>query len=130
MPIQNVECLKGIGVRMNKNMFLRNGFITLRDSKKKIYVNVNENVYSFGFETNTIYEIPTYQIRFAICIRSGKRILFINKNYISSCHLTSPYRTFYNGLMKEPFKFCYPFDEEVIIETEEGYRLNFRVIEN
>lgn len=34
-------------------------------------------------------------------------------------------RTFYSGLMKEPFKFYYPFDEEVNIQTEDGCQIKF-----
>lgn len=112
--------------------FSKYGFVELCDSHKKIRVMVNDAEYEFDFVTNFIYEIISEQIKFAIAmdVCSKKRILFLNKDYILQNNTTSPYRTFYSGLMKEPFKFCYPFDEEVIIQTEEGYRLKFNIIKN
>lgn len=107
------------------NAFAKHGFMKQKDSNKKVYVMVSEAEYAFDFETNIIYEIPSGQIKFAICVRNGKRILFTNKNYILEDGTTRPYRTFYDGLMKEPFKFCFPFGEQVNIVTEEGYRLLF-----
>lgn len=112
------------------NAFAKHGFMKQKDSNKKVYVMVNEVEHSFDYETNIIYEIPSEQIKFAICVRNGKRLLFTNKDYILEDGTTSPYRTFYDGLMKEPFQFCYSFDEQVNIVTKEGYRLLFFVKEN
>ena len=112
------------------NAFAKHGFMKQKDSSKKVYVMVNEVEYAFDFETNIIYEIPLRQIKFAICVRNGKTLLFTNKDYSFGDGTTSPYRTFYDGLMKEPLKFCYPFDGQVNIVTKEGYRLLFLVKEN
>ena len=113
---------------VKNSSFTKHGFIKLKDRKKKLHVTVNEVENQFDFETNMIYEIPLKLIKFALCIHSGKKLLFINKDYIPLEGTTSPYRTFYSGLMKEPFKFCYPFDEQVTIETKERDRLEFLVM--
>lgn len=112
-------------VHLDNCAFEKHGFIKIQDSNKKVYVNVKECEYQFDYETNKIYEIPGESIKFAICVRNGKQILFLNQDYIFSKDSTSPYRTFYDGLMKELFKFCYPFDEQVIIEVKKGKRLIF-----
>ncbi|MBD5136860.1 MAG: hypothetical protein HDT39_12985 [Lachnospiraceae bacterium] len=113
--------------KKDEDAFSKYGFVRLCDSHKKIRVMVNDAEYEFDFVTNFIYEIMSEQIKFAIAIDvcSKKRILFLNKDYIIKNNTTSPYRTFYKDLMKEPFKFCYPFDEEVIIQTKEGNQLKF-----
>lgn len=107
--------------------FIKNGFVKKKDSKKKLCVDVQGIEYQFEFETNRIYEIPAEQLKFAICIQGRERFLFVNKDYILLKDTTSPYRTFYEGLMKEPFKFSYPFKEQVIIETKDNVRLKFWV---
>ena len=110
--------------------FSKHGFVRLCDSHKKICVMVNDVEYQFDFVTNFLYEIPSEQIKFAIAmdVCSKKRLLFLNKDYIIKNNTTSPYRTFYSGLMKEPFKICYPFDEEVIIQMEKGCQLKFNIM--
>ena len=108
-------------------MFKKHGFVKLKDSNKKVYVRVKELEYIFDYETNKIYEIPSENIKFAVCVSKGKQMLFINQDYIVSDDTTVPYRTFYDGLMKIPFKFCYPFDGKVIIENKKGIRLQFSI---
>lgn len=104
--------------------FLKNGFRnTMKDQNKQLLVFVNEKQYSFPLVTNKIYYIGEYDIKMAIAINHMKdKMLFINKNLASkfSKGYTSPYRTCYEGLMKEPFKFVFPFDEDIIFETSEG----------
>lgn len=112
-------------VHLENCAFEKHGFIKIQDPNKKVYVNVKECEYQFDYETNKIYEISDKNIKFAVCVRNGKQILFINQDYILSKYSTYPYRTFYEGLMKDPFKFCYPFDEQVIIEVKKGKRLRF-----
>ena len=108
--------------------FEKHGFKKYKDSTKKIVVFVNDVKYQFDYETNKIFEIPSERIKFAVCIYRREKILFINKNFIPLNDTTSPYRTFYDGLMKEPFKLSYPFEEQVIIEVKRGYRLRFDVV--
>lgn len=116
----------------DNDVFSKHGFVRLSDSHKKVCVMVNDTEYQFDFVTNFIYEIPSEQIKFAIAmdIHRNEIILFVNKDFIVQDNTTSPYRTFYSGLMKEPFKFCYPFDEEVAIQTKEGCWLKFSIIKN
>lgn len=108
--------------------FEKHGFVKRRNSHKKIYVSVKECVYQFDYETNKIYEIPSENIKFALCVSRGEQLLFINQDFIPADDTTSPYRSFYDGLMKEPFRFCYPFDEQVIIEVKKGKRLRFSIV--
>lgn len=110
--------------QLEVSAFERHGFVKLKDSNKKVYVSVNECEYQFDYETNKIYEISDKNIKFAVCVSDGKQMLFTNQDYIFSDDTTSPYRTFYDGLMRAPFKFCYPFDEQVIIEVKKGIILH------
>lgn len=114
---------------VDPSAFKRHGFFKVIDSKKKICVMVNEEQYEFDYETNVIYEIPKEKIKFAMCMHEGPRArrLFVNKDYTIMQGTTSPYRTFYEGLMKEPFRFCYPFDEPATIVTKKKDRLRFWV---
>lgn len=119
-----------LGVENADNLFTRHGFVKRKDSRRKVCVSVNGEEYWFDFETNVIYEILAKKIKFAICIQWREVHLFINKDYIyiPESDTTSPYRTYYEGLMKEPFRFCYPFDKKVVIETEEHDRLIFEIV--
>ena len=108
--------------------FKKHGFAKRKDSNKKVSVSVKEFEYIFDYETNKIYEIPSENIIFAICVSREKRFLFTNQDYIITDESTSPYRTFYDGLMKEPFRYCYPFDDQVIIEVKRGIKLRFVVV--
>lgn len=108
--------------------FKKHGFRKRKDSNKKICVSIKECKYHFDYETNKVYEIPSEGVKFAICLDGRELILFINKSFISGNDTTSPYRTFYEGLMKEPFKLCYPFKEQVIIEEKKGERLVFSIV--
>lgn len=108
--------------------FTKHGFKKRKDSNKKINVSTKESMYQFDYETNKLYQIPSEGVKFAICIDSRKLVLFINKGFIPGNDTTSPYRTFYDGLMKEPFKLCYPFNGQVIIEEKKGDRLVFSIV--
>lgn len=118
---QNTEEQLGSG-------FTKHGFEKRKDESKKICVKIKESTYQFDYETNKLYEIPSENIKFAICISGRELILFINKGFIPGNDTTSPYRTFYEGLMKEPFKLCYPFNEQVIIEAKKGNRFVFSIV--
>lgn len=107
--------------------FRKHGFKKCKVSNKKICVSVKECKYYFDYETNKLYEIPSENIKFAICTSGRELVLFINKGFIPGNDSTNPHRTFYEGLMKEPFKFCYPFTEQVIIEEKKGKRFVFSV---
>lgn len=122
---RNVEKNNG---QLEDCAFKKHGFVKLKDANKKVYVSVKEFEYQFDYETNKIYEIFRENIKFAICVSREKRYLFINQDFIPKADSTSPYRTFYDGLMKEPFRFCYPFDEQVIIEVKKGIKLRFAVV--
>lgn len=108
--------------------FKKHGFRKHKVSNKKICVNVKECKYQFDYETNKVYEIPSEGVKFAICLDGRELILFINKSFIPGNDTTSPYRTFYEGLMKEPFKLCYPFNGQVIIEEKKGNRFVFSIV--
>ena len=108
--------------------FTKHGLKKCKDSNKKINVSTKESVYQFDYETNKLYEIPSEGVKFAICLDGRELILFINKSFIPGNDTTSPYRTFYEGLMKEPFKYCYPFNEQVIIEEKKGDRFVFSIV--
>ena len=112
-------------VHLENCKFKKHGFMKIMDPNKKVCVIVNDCEYQFDYETNKLYEISDMNIKFAVCIGNGKQILFLNQDYILSKDSTYPYRTFYEGLMKEPFKFCYPFEEQVIVEVKKGKRLRF-----
>ena len=115
--------------QVENSMFAKHGFVKVKDKNKKIFVTVNEIEYLFEFETNKVYDISANQIEFSVCVCKGNRMLFINKDVAILEGTTSPYRTFYSGLMKEPFKFCFPYNEPVIIKIKEGAILKFIVIE-
>ncbi len=68
-------------------------------------------------------------IKFGMCMHAGPRVrrLFVNKDYAIVEGTTSAYRTFYEGLMKDFFRFCYPFDEPAIIVTKKKDKLRFWV---
>lgn len=111
--------------------FLKNGFRkAMKDQNKQLLVLVNEKQYSFPLATNKIYHIGEYDIKMAVAINHMKdKMLFINKRLalkFSKEH-TSPYRTFYKGLMKEPFKFVFPFDEDIVFETSEGLIIQAKI---
>ena len=59
----------------------------------------------------------------------NNKMLFINKNLTSkfSKENTSPYRTFYAGLMKEPFKFVFPFDKDIVFETSDDLIIQAKI---
>ena len=112
-----------------KEAFERNGFRKKVDSNKKIHLWVNDEEYIFDYETNKMFIISKEDIRFAMCVREKKRYLFINKSYnIDTDDYTRPYRTFYDGLMKEPFNLCYPFDKPVIIYPKKRIKLRFEIV--
>lgn len=95
----------------------------MKDKNKQLIVLVNDKQYLFPLATNKIYHIGEYDIKMAVAINHMKdKMLFINKSLalkFSKEH-TSPYRTLYKGLMKEPFKFVFPIDEEIVFETSDG----------
>lgn len=107
--------------------FRKHGFQKYKEANKKIHVRIKDSIYQFDYETNKLYEIPSENIKFAICLDGRELVLFINKDFIPGNDTTSPYRTFYEGLMKEPFKFCYPFKDQAIIEEKKGNRFVFSV---
>lgn len=109
-------------------VFEKHGFVQHKDSNKKIYVRFKEFEYQFDYETNKIYEIKGENIKFAVCVKGEKQILFINQDYILLDDSTRPYRTFYDGLMKVSFRYCYLFDEQVIIDVKKGDRLIFDIV--
>ena len=83
--------------------------------------------YEFDFESNVIYEIPKVHMKFAICAHLGehKKYLFLSHGTIFKQGMTSPYRTFYKGLMKTPFDLCFPFDGVTTVATKSGIGLRF-----
>ena len=115
-------------IKLEECSFNKHGFVKCKEANKKVYVSVKEIEYKFDYETNKIYEISSDNIKFAICVNEGKQYLFINQDFIPTADSTSPYRTFYDGLMKEPFKFCYPFDEQVIIKVTKRTKLKFSIV--
>lgn len=117
-------------------LFEKNGFVKLKESDKKLLIHIFDNkgfidnYYDFNFETNVINKIPNTDIEFAIAINNnGRKCFFINQGFnpFHGENITSPYRTFYNGLMKEPFKHVYPLDETIKIETESNLILEIKV---
>lgn len=99
--------------------FAKNGFPKkIRDAK--ICICVNNKEYRFDYETNKVLKIEEYNVVLAVCEKAKEKILFINKDFNpSASEYTSPYRTFWPGLMKEPFNLCYPLNNEVVIYTSQ-----------
>lgn len=118
-----------------KDVFKENGFIKYNDDNKKLVVSVNNCYHEFKLETNVIYDIPNTDIRFCICssdsntCRDDIFTFFINKdfNINSTKNVLSPLRTFYFGLMKEPFKLVYLLDKNLKLETDDGYYLEVSI---
>jgi hypothetical protein len=111
-------------------IFISNGFLKVRDASKKLIVSVNGKSYNFDYETNIIHTIPQTDISFAMVFEdSGRRSLFLNQDYNikDDTSFTAPYRTFYDGLMKEPFKFIFPFDGPLKVETPSNVLIEARV---
>lgn len=114
-------------------LFESNGFIKLKDKNKILSIRIDNKDYNFIFETNTINSIPNTDIEFAIAVdENGKNYFFINKEF-NPYHdetITSPNRTFYNGLMKEPFKYVYSLDTPIKIETDLNVVLEIQITRN
>lgn len=109
--------------------FIRNGFIPFEDSSKYIKVRYNGEESKIDFMTNIVHSFEN-GINIAIGMINENDIeykLFINRDYNPLCgeEYTSPFRTFYSGLMPEPFKLVYPLIEgkETKIITDKGEKL-------
>jgi hypothetical protein len=109
--------------------FVRNGFIPYEDSNKYIKVIYNGEESKIDFMTNIVHEV-TNDLNIAIGMTNendSEYKLFINKDYNPLCgeEYTYPLRTFYSGLMPEPFKLVYPLIEgkETKIITDKGEKL-------
>lgn len=114
-------------------LFESNGFIKQKDINKILIIRIDNEYYGFIFETNIIDSIPNTDIKFAIAVdENGKNYFFINKEF-NPYHdetITSPNRTFYNGLMKEPFKNVYSLDTPIKIETDSNVVLEIQITNN
>lgn len=77
--------------------------------------------------------VPNTDIKFAIAVDSnGKNYFFINKEF-NPYHdetITSSNRTFYNGLMKEPFKYVYSLDTPIRIEIDSDIIIEVKITKN
>lgn len=128
-PIQDTEKDSNSVVteKFSEKNFLINGFYKFKNVRKKICVEVDTERYEYDYESNVIYEIPKVHMKFAICAHLGeyKKYLFLSKGTISKPGMTSPYRTFYEGLMKKPFDLCFPLDEVTTVATKKGICLRF-----
>ena len=108
--------------------FENNGFIPFEDSSKYIKIIYNGEESKIDFMTNIVHQI-TDDIIIAIGKNSidSECILFINRSFNPLCgeEYTSPYRSYYEGLMDEPFKLVYPLIEgkETKIVTDKGERI-------
>lgn len=114
------------------DIFSRHGFIKDKDDKLAINVTIGDKNYVFVYETNYIFDIPDTDIRFAITFeKGGKRSFFINQecNPSADSTITPPYRTYYEGLMKEPFKLIYPLDKPLKIETDKHVIIEVKIEE-
>ena len=114
-------------------LFESNGFIKIKDRNKLIHINILNNDYYFDFETNTINQIPNTDIEFAIAVDSDyKSYFFINKSFnpLHDESITSPYKTFYSDLMKEPFKLVYSLETPIKIETDTNIVLQIEITKN
>ncbi len=99
-------------------LFESNGFVRIKDKNKMLSINIDNKNYDFDYETNIINNIPNTDIRFALAVDSnGKNYFFINKSFnpLHDDTITSPNRTFYNGLIKDPFKTVYSLDTSIKI---------------
>ena len=94
----------------------------MKIKKKQIQININGNEFIFPFDTNKQFDVVKYNFKFAVAIRyTNEKVLFVNKGFDPSVMDDSrAYRTFYKGLMKEPFRFVYSFEEDVLIHTDDG----------
>ena len=122
----NEEC------KLNE-IFESNGFTKIKDRYKLLHINIGNDSYYFDFETNYINKIPNTDIEFAIAVDSNfKSYLFINKDYnpLHDDTITSPNRTFYEGLMKEPFKLVYSLDTPIKVETDSHVVLQIQIEQN
>ena len=113
--------------------FENNGFIPIEDSGKQIKVIYNGEEFKVDFMTNIVHKI-TDDLIIAIGKKSidSECELFINRDFNPLCgeEYTSPFRTFYPGLMKEPFSLVYPLKEgvETKIITDKNERITVSII--
>lgn len=99
--------------------FIKNGFKKKIEKDSTILVSINNQKFAFPYVTNEILSVAKYGILFAIAEKNEEIVFFINRDFDPNySDYTSPYRTYYQGLMKNPFYLCFPFDGEIIIHTE------------
>lgn len=119
------HCIRDLSER-----FARNGFPKMKDESKVIRCLVNGEAFDFSYETNELFHIEQYGIDFAVAGLKKERRVFINRSFDYTYEgYTSPYRTFYPGLMKEPFQLCFPFGEKVVIHSEKEELIEITVYE-
>ena len=101
--------------------FLKNGFRRVVSNKIKINVTIDDDTYMFPYETNKMITIEKHEFSFAVGQRNKERYLFISKVAGGIFEGdTSPYRTFYEGLMKEPFSFVYPLEDKTKVHITQN----------
>lgn len=88
--------------------------------KEIIHCCVDDQEYCFPYETNRVFRIEEAEIVFAVVENRGKRCVFINRDFDVYQNDSPAYRTYYAGLMKEPFHFIFRFEEEFHIHSEKG----------
>lgn len=96
-----------------------NGFEKKVEKDSTILVSINNQKIVFPYVTNEMLSVEKYGISFAVAEKNEGIVFFINRSYDPSYpNYTSPYRTYYHGLMKNLFNLCFLFDGEIIIHTE------------
>ena len=101
--------------------FLKNGFRRIEFPKIKIKVIIGDDYYNFPYETNKMFTIEKHDISIAVGQRNKERYLFISKVADGLFEGdTSPYRTFYKGLMKEPFTLVYQLEDKTKIHITQN----------
>ncbi len=103
---------------INTRLEKKYGSCTTRE--EIIHCHVNGKEYCFPYETNRVISIDNKDIIFTIIEGKNERCIFINRDYISSLSRSAAYRWFIEGLMKEPFRFIFPFKDEFQICTKKG----------
>ena len=91
------------------------------DITKILSWKIEDDYYNFPYETNKMFTIEKHDISFAVGQRNKERYLFISKVADGLFEGdTSPYRTFYKGLMKEPFTLVYPLEDKTKIHITQN----------